>query len=227
MAIVPSFIPNGDKINNAVSKFLDGGSVGIETLRSINYNAQYLWTVNFIGDNGFGPPKPFDDFFPASDISFPSAISNNHVFEMAQSSFSVPKNSSMRSIDMTFYDDELMSLRKWMTDWIELDIYNNGEYVSGINDSHKIIVKDSFNNSTRSVAPTRHIRIAFLDRFKSEALVYNYRIIPNGEVNITGSQNSDATVFNMKFDIVEEIGRPKNGDTQTFGLVKSVLGRFI
>lgn len=238
MALVPSFIPGGDSINSTVSSFLDSGEVGIETVRRIDYAAQYLWTIDFNpGDNVFKPPAPFNDFFPASDITFPSAVSNNHTFEMGQSGFSIPRNTSARSIDITFYDDEKLSLHKWMNDWIKLDIYNNGHFVSGINDNHSLVDRngipttgsqDSFGN-VRNAKPKRHIRIAFLDKSKSEVLVYNYDIVPNGEIVILGSNNSEATTFIMKFDIVGVNGvkEAKPAGDSLFKTIQKTLTRFI
>ena len=227
MAIVPSFIPGGDAINNAVSSFLDGGVVGMETIRRINYDAQYLWTVNFEDNNGFKPPSPFDDFFPASDLSLGIGTVNTHAIEMGQSAIRFPRNSAPQSIDITFYDDETRSLNRWMSDWVNLDLFNLGDFVSGINDSHRVVAQDSFGNSTRNVYPMRHIRIALLDRFKSEVITYNYRVVPDGDFGLQLSQASEATQFTMKFNIVEEMGRPKKGNKETFDFVKSVLGRFI
>lgn len=233
MAVVPSFIPGGDKVNSFVSNLLDGFEVGIETIRRVDYAAQYLWTMDFI--SGPKPPAPFDRFFPASDITLQTGISNLQRFEMAQSAFSVSRNSGPKSIDVTFYDDENRSMLTWMQDWINLDIYNNGHFVSGNADKHPLVdssgkpnsaVKDSF-GKTRVVAPTRQIRIVLLDRFKDEAIVYNLGILPEGEISISGSQASEASTFSVKFEVVEEYKSKKNDGVAARTFIKTALQRFI
>jgi len=227
MALVPSFIPGGDKINNAVNSFLDGGAVGIETIRSINYGTTYLWTVDFIDTNGIKPPAPFDAFFPASEVTFNLGIINSHTVEMGQSSITFPRNTTFKTVDVTFFDDENRSLQRWMSDWMNVDLLNYGEFMSGINDSHQVVAADSFGNSSRSVQPMRHIRIALLDKYKSETVVYNYNVVPDGNIDFGGTQASEASQFSMKFNIVEELGRPKAGDSSSFNFVRNILGRFI
>ena len=227
MALIPSFIPGGDAINNAVSKFLDGGGTGIESIRRVSFSPTFLWTLDFIETNGIKPPSPFQDFFPASDVTFNLGIVNSHTVEQGQTSIAFPRNSNFKTVDITFYDDENRGLQKWISDWIEVDILNYGEFMSGINDAHTVVAADSFGNASRQVLPKRHIRIALLDRYRNEVLTYNYNIVPDGGMDFAGSQASEATQFAMKFNIVEQLGRPKKGNNQDFNFVRNILGRFI
>lgn len=230
MALVPSFIPGGDAINGAVTSFLEGGVVGIETIRNIDYGTNYLWTLDFGDVDGFKPPAPFDNFFPASDLTLNLGIINSHTVELAQSAISFPKNSGFKSIDITFFDDENRTIQQWMSDWINIDILNNGDFISGINDTHRIGFPDRGQDSfgvARLVVPTRTVRIAMLNRIKNEVLSYNYLVYPEGELTFTGSQASEATTFSMKFIIVAELSLPKKEGTGALGILQQTLARFI
>lgn len=226
MALIPSFIPGADSINTAITDFLEGGVVGIDTIRSIDYGAAYLWTLDFIETDGLKPPSPFDRFFPASEVTLNLGILNTQTIDLGQTAIPIPKNTSFKSIDITFYDDDSQSLQKWMRDWINLDILNDGQYMSGLNDKHPMVVADSF-GGTRNVQPSRQLKLALLDKFKEEALVYNYLVSPEGTLDFQGSQAADATQFQMKFNIIQELGKPKNTDTGIFADIKKQLGQFI
>lgn len=223
--VIPSFIPGGDAINNAISDFLEGGTVGMETIRRVNYSTSYLWTLDFIDTNGLLPPAPFDDYFPASDVNLDVGTVNSFTFDAGHTTLSFPRNTSFKGMDVTFYDDDRQTLQRWMSDWINLDIFNDGQYVSNLRDQHTVVVPDSF-GQTRAVQPIRQIRMALLDRQKQDALVYNYNIVPDGQLQFAGSQASEATQFNMRFNIVEELGRPKAGNPAVFASIRNTLGSF-
>lgn len=227
MAIIPSFIPGAENINNAITNFLEGGVVGIESIRSINYGTNYLWTMDFIDTNGLKPPQPFERFFPASDVTLNLGKIEDHTFEAGHTSLSFPRKTGFKSIDITFYDDEKRGLQRWMSDWINIDILNNGEFMSGLNDSHTIVIPDSFGSSSRGVQPIRQVKLALLDRSREEALVYNYLIVPTGDLDFQGTQASEATQFQMRFNIVQQLGNPKAEDPGVFQQVKKVIGQLI
>src|SRR5690606_27617885 len=103
-------LPN---IQNIVSTFL-GLNYGIQQLRTIEWGKNYLWAVRFIEPK---PPSPFNDFFPASSIELPQAVLDTFGFNLDQSTYKIPKNTSAKDISITFYDDDKSVLSRWIEEW--------------------------------------------------------------------------------------------------------------
>lgn len=218
-------IPNIERI---VSNFLEG-STGITSQRSVDFDKNFLWVVDFVGGgDSLKPPAPFDAFFPASDVTFKLASLNSNEFVQGQSKFSFPQSSNVKDISITFYDDEQRTLQKWMSDWINLDILNNGKYMSGLLDNHVTVANDSFGES-RQVKPVRHIRLLLLNAFRKDVLIRNYKIYPDGDIDFSGSQASQATQYTMAFKVVEDLNvkESKSLGGFTFDDVKQFIGRFL
>jgi len=233
MALLPSFIPASDTINGAVSKFLDGGKVGIETIRSVDYDAQYLWVVDF--DHGSAkPPEPFASWFPANSVNFQLANLETDVIVTGQDSFKIPKGGTPKEISVTFYDDEKKSLLRWITDWIELDIKNRGFFMSALKDSHKIVNSsgstesgglDSF-GKPRNVQPVRQIKLSLLDKYKRTVRAYSFFVFPEGQINYEGSQSSEASQYTVTFNVIGSSVSNEKQDS-SFENIREVISRFI
>lgn len=226
MAIIPSFIPGGDQINQAITGFLEGGQVGIETLRRIDWEKKYLWTLDFGVIDGFRPPAPFDNFFPASDVVFPLGFIEDLQIDFGQSNFRFPIKTKSKELSITFFDDENRTVIRWMRDWMELDLMNNGQFVSGLSDSHNIVVPD-MNGEIRPVVPIRSVRLALLQHFKREVMTFDFSVYPVGELTYNGSQESGAGQYTMNFVVVEEVGKKSTTKLNLVNEFTQILSRFI
>lgn len=219
-------IPN---IERVVSNFLEGNT-GITAIRNIEVEKRYLWVVDFIpGANSITPPAPFDDIFPASEVNIPFTNLSTDNIGFGQTELQIPKNETARDLSITFYDDEQRTLLKWFSDWMRLDIKNNGAYMSGVNDQHQAVAADSFGNQRR-VYPTRQIRLSLLDSYRSEVAHYNYLIFPKDSIDFAGSQVSEATQYTLNFAIVDDLSfRPISSSFGgfSFNTVRQALGRFL
>ena len=225
-------IPNIERI---VSNFLEGGT-GITAIRAVEWDKNFLWTLDFVqGGNSIAPPKPFNAFFPASDITIGLANIQSDERDFGQTSFKFPKRTQALNVSITFYDDEKRTLQTWFQDWMNIDILNNGDFISGMDDSHAINGSLKTKGDDRSrVYPTREIRIVQLDAYRKSVIPYHYRVYPEGDFQFTGSQGSQGTQYTLDFVIVEDIAKKassKQGEAGLFGVtftdVKQLLGRFI
>lgn len=229
MSIVPSFIPGQETVNSAVNGFF--GSDSIDVIRSIDYDTKYLWALRIVGNGA--PPAPFNTFFPANDVSVPFAISESHTIDFAQSSLQVPLKSTGKEINITFYDNENRDLLNWVSDWINLDIQNNGKFMSGLKDNHLI---SSIGNNTRRgvditggerVVPLRTIELTLLSKYKKVDKTIMYDVFPVGEVPWSGDQSSEAQTYSMRFAIIKEYGADSTSKTSYSDIAKDILGKFI
>lgn len=228
MAIVPSFIPGSESVNSTVNSFF--GADSIDVIRSIDYDVKYLWAIDVKSGT---PPAPFNSFFPAQDVSVPMAISESETIEYAQTSVQVPMKSSGKEISITFYDDERRTLLYWLTDWINIDIQNGGNFMSGIEDRHKI--PDGLVRSVpitgadaKKVLPVRDITLTLLSKYKKIDKIITYSVFPVGELPWDGDQSSEAQTYTVRFAIVKESTvTPKDGGTSFSTIAKDILGKFI
>lgn len=232
MAVVPSFIPSdiSNSINGAINNFF--GADSIDVIRSIDYDVKYLWAIKIVTGK---PPVPFDTFFPAQDVAVPMAIVESETIEFAQSSIQVPMKSTGKELSITFYDDEKRTLLYWLTDWMNIDILNGGNYMSGIEDRHTIHTSTkrtaTLDGSLETgVIPVRQIQLTLLSKYKKVDKTIVYDVFPVGELPWVGDQSSEAQTYTVRFAIVKEASVDNEiiskKDKYT-SIAKDILGKFI
>lgn len=194
---LPFRVPGAELITN----LFDIGDLTIDKIRSIDWAKKHLWSVKFvepaINDSRFG------EFFPASDISFPEFTLESYAFSMGQSSYVIPQSSPRRQMSITFYDTKDHYLLNWIKTWVNVDILNNGQFISCLMDRHEPVVKvPTYGYET--VFPCRTIQFEKLD--------YDLNPIPNthvtatvypeNEIEFQGSSDSGAIQYTVTFVIV-------------------------
>jgi hypothetical protein len=138
-----------------------------------------------------------------------------------------PKRGSAKQMTISFYDDEKRTLFRWFKDWVEIDILNAGQFISGLEDQHTSVVTTQTEKALRQVKPYRIVRLALLEAYRKEVLVYEFGVIPSGEMSWAGDQSSEANMFSVTFDIVAEGGSKDPAKTSIFQEIKNVIGRFL
>lgn len=217
-------LPN---IEQSISNFLEGNK-GITSVRSIEWEKKYLWVIDFVQNGDHQPPAPFDNLFPANDVTMSFAISESNSLQLPQSAMKFPLQGGQSDISITFYDDQKRTLLTWLSDWVNLDLQNDGRFMSGMHDNHQVIKGvDSFGKA-RKVRPLRTLRLALLDSFKDEVLAYQFEVYPEGNIDWNGAQASDAQMYTINFVIVHKANAK---DLSKFNLfskagVLETLGRF-
>lgn len=220
---------NSFNLQNLISDFFTENG-NIEHLRRVEWAKRYLWIVDF---DGFKPPAPFDNFFPANDIQVPMSIVESRQIDLPNDSLNIPIRTTQRDLRITFYDDSNNTLLRWFTDWQKLDILNLDMFVSCLGDSHDTVAPDSSFGKVRPVVPVRQIKLALLNPGRDQVLVKNFWVYPDGEILFSGNQQSEAQTYTVNFKIVQDgipgkVEQPFNSGDNRIGLpqVKRVLSRF-
>lgn len=229
-------IPNIERI---VSNFLEGGT-GITAIRSLEVEKKFLWTVDFpgkgISSQGsynpyFAPPSPFNDFFPAHDVSLPAYVIESSEYSLPMTSVNYPKRGGAKQMTISFYDDQDRTLFKWFKDWVDIDILNAGQFISGLEDQHVSVIPTLAEKENRPVHPYRTVRVAMLQAYRKEAIAFEFGVVPSGSMDWSGDQSSEANMLNVTFDIVADSTYGKLKKTglqaQIFKEIKNIIGRFI
>jgi hypothetical protein len=198
---------------------------GINQLRNVEWGKKYLWSVRFMDEK---PPAPFNEFFPATDITIPEAILENYIIEFGQDSFKIPHKTNAKDLSITFFDDSKRTLLTWFKNWVEIDILNNGQYVSCLLDDHLRTV------GLGRVKPVREIEVFLMDnsneKIKETKAVY--KIIPEGTIEWSGSSASEIPMYTVNFSVVDARFGESKGESSKFDskLLKKratqLLGRF-
>ena len=224
---------NNLNFQKTLSSLIGFDKYGMDRLRAVEWGRKYLWAIKFLErpvSIGSIPPEPFNDYFPASDIDLEIANVDSHPMSFGQKDYKIPIRSGTKQLSITFFDDTNSTLLKWMRDWIEKDILNDGNFVSCLYDSHEIT--DSF-GKRRSVAPYRTVEIVQLTPFMEETGIrYELEIYPEGNINFNGASQSEATTYTMNFVIVGEKFEANKKDQRSAidkaaDIGRKTLGRFI
>jgi hypothetical protein len=208
---------------------------GIDQIRNIDFAKGYLWAVRFIEP---APPSPFTNYFPASNIEIGEISLDSYNFESGQSAYRIPERSGVKTVTITFYDDENFTLQRWMSDWVNIDILNRGQYMSCLLDGHPV----EGGRESRTVNflgdgivwPTRKIEFFRLGRdlepvpnTEKTLLIY-----PEGELSLSATSSSEALQFTLTFVIVGDAAKPAKKKSGNDFIERSkreatrLLGRF-
>jgi hypothetical protein len=222
------------------------GSTGIEAIRNIDWGKKYLWAVTFLEPKA---PAPFASYFPASEIEITDATMDSFNFEAGQGAFKAPQRSVARNVSITFYDDSRFSLQRWMKDWYQIDLFNEGRFVSCLGDDHKsfedgapvsgldtqvaLARKIRFEKDDR-VWPVRKIQFARLDNSMEpiEGTEQILSIYPEGELQVSGTSGSELNIFTINFAIVGDDTKTLDSKSNNEFLTRAkreatrLLGRF-
>ena len=169
----------------------------IEHLRSIQWANTFNWNVQFQP----GLPAPFQDWTPAHSLTEPRAtLESYQIPGFLSSSYKVPKSFiAADSLNLSFYDDENGTIENWFTTWINIDILNQGQYISTVEKSARILLLERLDSL--GVPISNSLR--------------TYRVYPEGKIGYNGNSNSEAVSLDVELVIVgKDHGTSKaNGGT--------------
>lgn len=243
---------NADKL---IEGSLGLDSVGIGQLRAIEWSRKYLWSFNFVDFDGSTtittpdnksffnnpfkdknkfrgsdntPQAPFDSFFPAVDVDVTEITVNNFQSDAYMTSFKVPQKMDLNTLKITFYDDQDNSLYRFMRDWVTIDIFNRGRYVSPLADCVRAVelrkiklasIGDYASSIASAVTSSKN-------KDASIAEIQHFWVIPDGQLPWNGSSNSEANLYTMDFIIVgqAEPSLPDGGLNNTLLNIAKSLG---
>lgn len=197
------------KIGSQLKEFAGINKETNDLIRSIEFDKKYLWRVKFLPEislNALNVPPYFIGFFPVQEITIDQAMLNSGEENFYLSALKFPKNTSPKSIKISFLDDDKASMNKWFTDWIELDILNCGRFISCIFDKHKRV--KGFGN----VQPLRKIMVEKLDVEGNPIYASMYDVVPASNFVWGGNQESALQSYDMELTIIKDYNtRPTTG----------------
>lgn len=104
-------------------------------VRAVDWGSQHLFDVRF-SDPGL---EEFTEWFPAAEVTENVFALENNEWTFYMSTYPVPMRSSNFTLDITFLDSVRHTVHDWATDWVNRQILNNGQYISTLEDSVKLV----------------------------------------------------------------------------------------
>ena len=136
------------------------------------------------------PPAPFNDWFPAVSASINLFTMNSHQLQFYMSSYSIPQNTAEFDIDVTYMDTQELTLKRWLTKWV------NESILGDVSDtSRKGLLKPM-----SEVA--RHVRFQLHKYNKETAVEYNYWVTPEGASNLELESGGGPHQYQLSLHIV-------------------------
>lgn len=128
-------------------------------------------------------PVPFNDWFPATDITVNELSSEHHNIQTPSADYDIPKRGGRETITITALDDQFRTLQNWYDD------LNTRIYASpwGVLPLEKSMVR---------------INVVQTDVKKNTIKHLMYYCIPDGSVSWVGESTKNISTLNLTFKIV-------------------------
>lgn len=165
----------------------------INQLRKINWGKNNLWDIH-IDDL----PYPFkNNFFPATDVSEPLVSVSSENFDIYLSKYKIPGGKSNYTIKVSFLDDELGTLERWFSEWMESIV--DDLYVAKLSDITKnmLIMRYVYSN-----------RLGVIE--KDWVRMSVYKVFPEGEITYAGTSEAGVPAYDLNFNVVKIMKRIYN-----------------
>ena len=198
-------MPISLNLTKNIEKLLGADQYGVGALRSIEWGKKYLWDVSFSNNN---LPEPFNKFIPAVDIEEDRAILESHTVEAYLSSYKIPQKSGVKGLKITFHDDINNTILNWLSDWINIEILNNGDFISPLSSCVKLCTVKKLQNNKR------------LNEVNDAK---TYAVYPEGTLTYSGSSSSDAQLVSADFVVVGI--NTKKVEGRDFDFMRDIVNR--
>jgi len=166
-----------------------------DQVRNINWSRNYLWDIRFPD-----APAPFNNWFPATDVTIDMGVITSESFEIFTTNFSLPIRTAERTMSITFIDDARHTLVDWLTYWMASIVSHGDNVPSGV---------QTLESAVKSVY------IARLDNRHNALIVGNivyieaYGVYPDGKIQFLGSSdNGGVNSYTQNFIIAEVREQP-------------------
>jgi len=167
-------------------------NITLQKLQSVEWGKSNLWNVKFADTPRTTPklPAPFNEWFPATDISEGLAEVTSQAIPIYLSSYAIPFNTTELSISLTFVDDVNHSLCTWVSEWMRKIV--NSEYDSKSNVGG---VVETLEGSVKTL---------YVEKLNLDKTIYKldtYYVFPSGNISFAGTSTGGVPSYTITFNI--------------------------
>lgn len=162
----------------------------VRQIKEIEFAKEWLWDIRFPK-----APKPFNEWFPATDVSFPVATVKSKTFSVFLSEYSIPEKTGEHKMTIGFLDDIKHTLLDWITAWMHLIV----------NISEKKGCVQTLQEAKKEVYIARLNSKRELLQVGKVPYIEGYWVYPEGSPTFVGGSESRPLTYSVDFVIVGEI----------------------
>lgn len=232
---------NYANLNSLLESTLGLNEFGIGQLRSVEWSRKYLWSVKFLDEHAPGsvfrneplkdnptfagsqvPDEPFGDFFPAADIDIDESTMRTRSEDGYYGPIEFPEDTDVKSMRLTFMDDQNNTLYKFFKDWINIRITGRRRYTLPITECLKQV-------------EVRKLKLVSIGEFAtglagdlgpgepqgngSIADIDQYWVFPRGAIQYNANSQSETHLYSVELviagNVQEDVGDGGFGDAAT------------
>lgn len=167
---------------------------------SVQWGSQNHWNVSFPNKGAnekVAPlPNPFDDWFPATDVTLNEVSLESNTVRLGLSEFKFSQSYSAPDLTLTVVDTEDEKLYRWYKAWV--DYIRGGDTMKTLDESYKLIQIESYSKTGSS---SSGLSKSVKGRWKSNG-IRTYKIVPTGIVSWSRGSSAETVNIALTFDIV-------------------------
>jgi hypothetical protein len=170
--------------------------ITIEKLRSVEWGRSYLWEVVFPT-----APPPYNEWFPATSVTENLWSVEMRPIELPYTTTEIPGSSSAFGFTLGYQDDANHTLTSWFEQWV------NEIMLPG--DRPRLYVSEMVRPVMLLKYQPNH------ELLKTRNSYSQYWVLPKGEQNFEGSNQSDGITMNVDMVIMGVISHTKDLDIKS------------
>lgn len=159
----------------------------LDQIRMIAWRKSFLWEIFFPGEN----LNSFKGWVPAVSVVENTWNLQSYDFTAGISSYKIPMKSSVLTVQVSFHDDEKLSIERWLQAWVNTKILLSGgltvNYVSGPDGASK------------------HMMIRKLNTKREVLYQSDYKVFPEGASFYEGDSESSSPIISVIFIVTKII----------------------
>lgn len=155
-------------------------------LRTIQWRRSYDWAIRFLAED---TPKIFRSWFPATSIRENLWTVDSYDIRAGQSTYKIPKSTKLQDIEITFEEDQAVSITRWLENWVLNQIFLDGGGVQYLSKCCKPLI------------------IARMDSMKQPIFHSTYMVYPEGSDFLSGGSESAGVSKSVTFIVAQVLER--------------------
>lgn len=174
-------------------------TISVQKMRRVDWRQGHQWSVSFPGEEAAF--RKYENWLPAVEVAENIWGLEHFSFTVGASFYSIPFRGTPRTVQVTFIEDEDLTITNWMSEWVHRKILLSPGRVQYAHEASKMMVVQwkGFNGST--------------------ILENQYRVVPDGEGTLSGSSSSDVMTTSITFRIHSMLRRGFRAPSGTNGPV--------
>ena len=150
--------------------------ITIETLRGIQWDKSNLWDIAIEGS-----PGAFNAWVPANDIQL--GFFGVGTEQVGSSGLEIPYTRTIPTFNISYYDDEDLTMTDFFSTWLRQTISLNGYRVAHLEDIQKYFVISKL-NSKKEVIKT-----------------WTFQAFPTGNIEYHGDSDGSLPIYTLTFSV--------------------------